>query len=67
MPNNADYPRTMFALVYQRSWLAYHPISIPRSTWDSWSETAQHIFRRNTIVEDAEHTPITWEEIAQRN
>lgn len=66
MPNNADYPRTMFALVYKRGWLSYSQISIPQSTWDGWSERAQQIYRRNTTVPDTLHKPTTWEEIAQR-
>lgn len=66
MPNAADYPRTMFAIVYQRGWLASRPITIPQSTWKAWPETARHIFRRNTVVPDEEHRPLTWEELASR-
>ncbi len=60
MPNNADYPRTMMALIYQRSWLAYYVGNIPQSTWDNWSETARNVYRRNTVVEDNEHVARTW-------
>lgn len=60
MPNRARYARTMFALVYMRGWLSYRPINIPQSVWESWSEEARHIFRRNKVVEDAEHNPMTW-------
>jgi hypothetical protein len=62
MPNNADYPRTMFANVYQRGWLAEPPMPIPRSTWESWPEEAKHIFRKNKIQEDAEYRPLQWGE-----
>ncbi|GAB4460435.1 MAG: hypothetical protein OHK0029_24420 [Armatimonadaceae bacterium] len=63
MPNNADYSRTMFAIVYQRSFLNYKAITIPQTTWDSWGEKAQHIFRRNRVVPDDDHRAMTWEEM----
>lgn len=66
MPNNADYPRTMFALIYKRGWLSHSVISVPQSTWEGWSERAKRVYRRNTTVPDAEHSPTTWEEIAKR-
>ncbi len=62
-PNRADYPRAMFAIVYQRGWLASLSITIPQSTWDSWPEAARRIFRKNRVVPDADHRPITWEEV----
>ena len=52
MPNTADYPRTMFAIVYSRSFIRTGTLDIPRSTWDSWGETERSIFRNNPIVED---------------
>lgn len=61
MPNNADYPRTMFAIVYERGFLRTPVISVPRSTWDTWSDDARHIFRFNTVIEDSKHTPRTWD------
>jgi ectoine hydroxylase-related dioxygenase (phytanoyl-CoA dioxygenase family) len=62
-PNHADYPRTMFAIVYVRSWLAATPMKIPRSTWEAWPERVQHIYRKNTVMEDAEYRPMLWEEL----
>jgi ectoine hydroxylase-related dioxygenase (phytanoyl-CoA dioxygenase family) len=53
MPNNADYPRTMLAIVYRRGWLlGGTETAIPRSTWEALPERARHIFRNNPIVED---------------
>jgi ectoine hydroxylase-related dioxygenase (phytanoyl-CoA dioxygenase family) len=63
MPNDADYARTMFALVYQRGFLNCKQISIPQSVWDSWGEKTRHIFRRNHVVADEEHRALTWEEL----
>ena len=63
MPNIADYTRTMYAIVYQREFLTYVPTTIPRTTWESWSETARHIFRRNRVVEDSKHQSLTWEDL----
>lgn len=60
MPNNSARPRTMMALVYQRSWLAYYMGNVPKTTWDGWSETARNIYRRNAVVEDDKHVPRTW-------
>lgn len=54
MPNEADYPRTMFALVYARGFIRTGSLDIPRSTWESWNEEARQIFRHNRVVEDAE-------------
>lgn len=61
MPNNADYPRTMFAIVYSRGFLRTPVVTVPQSTWDAWSDDARHIFRFNTVVEDAAHKPRTWD------
>lgn len=66
VPNLTDRPRTMFAIVYQRGWLACDPVTIPQSTWDAWPESARHVFRRNAVVPDSAHRPLTWEEIAAR-
>lgn len=63
MPNNADYSRTMFALVFHRSFMSAKPVTIPRTTWDSWSDAAKHIYRRNQVVEDDQHNALTWEEL----
>ena len=60
MPNLADYPRTMLAIVYQREWVAADTVTIPQSTWDAWPETARRIFRNNPVVSDAEYKPRTW-------
>ena len=63
VPNRTARPRTMYAIVYQRAFLTYAPITVPRSTWESWTGTARRIFRRSRVVEDAEHRPLTWEEM----
>lgn len=63
MPNRADYSRTMFAIVYLRSWLAATPMRIPQSTWEAWPETVRHIYRKNRVVEDAEYRPMLWEDL----
>lgn len=60
VPNNADYPRTMYAIVYERGFLRTPVITIPKTTWESWSEDARHIFRHNRVVDDTEHQPRTW-------
>ncbi len=60
MPNRAGYPRTMTAIVYERGWLSIKLTRIPQSTWDSWPESARHIFRKNLVVPDAEYRPSTW-------
>ena len=60
MPNLASYPRTMYALVYERGFIRTPIVTIPRTTWESWSDDARHIFRHNQVVEDAEHTPRVW-------
>ncbi|HZP84580.1 MAG TPA: phytanoyl-CoA dioxygenase family protein [Chthonomonadaceae bacterium] len=57
VPNRSDRSRAMFAFIYQRGWLHAETITIPKSTWDAWPERARHIFRRNTVVEDAEYRP----------
>ena len=53
----------MFAIVYQRAFLSYIPITVPRTTWESRPEAARRIFRRSKVVEDSAHRPITWEEM----
>jgi hypothetical protein len=63
MPNRADYPRTMFAIVYVRSWLASTPMKIPRSTWEAWPESVQRIYRKNTVVDDSAYRPMVWEDL----
>lgn len=50
-PNRADYPRTMIALIYERSFKRPYTMEVPRSTWDAWSEGTRHIFRHNRIVD----------------
>jgi ectoine hydroxylase-related dioxygenase (phytanoyl-CoA dioxygenase family) len=60
MPNNAAYPRTMLAIVYQRGPFPAKPTTIPESTWEAWPETARHIFRNNKVVPDDSHVPQTW-------
>jgi ectoine hydroxylase-related dioxygenase (phytanoyl-CoA dioxygenase family) len=53
MPNNADYARSMLAIVYRRGWLhGSTATEIPRATWDSMPERVRQIFRDNPIVED---------------
>lgn len=53
MPNGADYPRTMLAIVYRRGWLhAATTAEIPRETWQDWSERERRIFRDNPIKEE---------------
>lgn len=53
MPNHADYPRPMLALVYARGWVVQEPpLAVPQATWSSWDERTRHIFRRNKIVPD---------------
>jgi ectoine hydroxylase-related dioxygenase (phytanoyl-CoA dioxygenase family) len=63
MPNRADYPRTMFAIVFLRGWLTAVPMQIPRSTWEAWPENVQRIYRKNTIVDDADYRPMVWEDL----
>lgn len=60
MPNGSDTPRTMLAIVYQREWLASDTVTVPRATWESWPARAKHIFRKNTVVDDADYAPRTW-------
>ncbi len=60
MPNDSDNPRTMYAIVYERGFIRTPVITVPRTTWESWSDTARHIFRHNQVVEDTEHTPRVW-------
>ena len=60
MPNNANYARTMLAIVYHRGFIAEKPILIPDSLWKTWSETAKKIFRKNTVVPDIDYRPATW-------
>ena len=54
MPNTSDHVRPMLALVYERGWKKKPTLDIPASTWESWPESARHIFRDNRIVPDAE-------------
>lgn len=55
MPNNADRPRTMLAIVYRRGWLhSAIGAEIPRATWEAWPERVQRIWRDNQIVDQAE-------------
>jgi len=46
MPNNADHPRSMLAIVYKRRWLSFrHPaLVVPESTWADWPDLARSIF-----------------------
>jgi ectoine hydroxylase-related dioxygenase (phytanoyl-CoA dioxygenase family) len=60
MPNDADYPRTMYAIVYERGFLRTPTITVPKTTWESWSEDARHIFRHNQVVDDEAHSPRVW-------
>lgn len=60
VPNPSDQPRPMFAIVYHRPWVHAGSVTIPQSTWDSWPESARHIYRRNTVVPDRKHRPKTW-------
>ena len=60
VPNNSDQPRPMFAIVYQGGWLKTEPMTIPQTTWDGWSKTAQQIYRNNTVVPDEVHFPRVW-------
>jgi hypothetical protein len=63
MPNPSPETRIMMAIVYARGWLAQKAVSVPQSTWDSWTEDARKVYRKNTVVPDAEHRPISWEEL----
>jgi hypothetical protein len=63
VPNTTDQPRTMYAIVYQRAFLSYVPITVPRSSWETWPEQARRIFRRSSVVADKDHRPVTWEEM----
>jgi Phytanoyl-CoA dioxygenase (PhyH) len=63
MPNNADYPRTMFAIVYQREWLSSVPMQIPQDIWDEWPKRVQKIYRKNKIVEAEKYTAMTWDDL----
>ena len=60
MPNRSKWPRSMTATVYRRAWLDDAPTSIPRTTWESWTEIARSVFRQNPVVEDVLHQPRTW-------
>ena len=50
-PNSSDSPRTMIALIYERSFKRPYTMEIPQSTWDAWSEGTRNIFRYNRRVE----------------
>jgi ectoine hydroxylase-related dioxygenase (phytanoyl-CoA dioxygenase family) len=56
MPNHADYPRAMAALVYSRGFLRTGTLEIPRATWEGWGEAARHIFRHNRLVDEPSAT-----------
>lgn len=60
VPNTSDSPRTMFALVYHRQWIADETIGIPQTTWENWSDAARHIFRKNRVTPDEEHRARRW-------
>jgi ectoine hydroxylase-related dioxygenase (phytanoyl-CoA dioxygenase family) len=60
VPNNTDTARTMYAIVYERGFLRTPVVTVPRTTWETWSDDARHIFRHNQVVEDADHTPRVW-------
>ena len=60
MPNQADYFRTMLAIVYHREFVAEKAIQIPESRWEGWSKVARHIYRKNTVVPDSSYAPATW-------
>jgi hypothetical protein len=63
MPNPSQTTRTMMAIVYTRGWLAQKTVTVPQSTWDGWTDEARHVYRKNAVVPDAEHRPISWEEL----
>lgn len=53
-PNRSDDARPHLALVYSRFWFqdtGYHPIQIPRATYDSLSKRGQQLFRFQKIVD----------------
>lgn len=60
VPNPGTELRTMMAIVYQRAFVHEEASNIPQTTWDSWSEEAQQIFRFNDIVPDESHTQRAW-------
>ena len=60
VPNPGTELRTMMAIVYQRAFLHEEACNIPHTTWDSWSEDTQKIFRFNDIVPDESHTQRAW-------
>ena len=60
VPNPGTELRTMMAIVYQRAFLHEEACNIPQTTWDSWSEDTQKIFRFNDIVPDESHTQRAW-------
>lgn len=60
VPNPGTDLRTMMAIVYQRAFVHEEACNIPQTTWDSWSEDTQKIFRFNDIVPDDVHTQRAW-------
>ena len=60
VPNPGTELRTMMAIVYQRAFLHEEACNIPQTTWDSWSDDTQKIFRFNDIVPDESHTQRAW-------
>jgi hypothetical protein len=60
VPNPGTELRTMMAIVYQRAFVHEEACNIPQTTWDSWSEDTQKIFRFNDIVPDESHTQRAW-------
>jgi ectoine hydroxylase-related dioxygenase (phytanoyl-CoA dioxygenase family) len=52
-PNRSTAARPNFTLIYSRYWLKlrYPPIPIPRSTYETLSPRAQHLFRQENITD----------------
>ena len=60
VPNPGTELRTMMAIVYQRAFVHEEACNIPQTTWNSWTEETQKIFRFNDIVRDESHTQRVW-------
>jgi len=60
VPNPGTELRKMMAIVHQRAFIHEEACNIPQTTWDSWSEVTQKIFRFNDIVSDESHTQRAW-------
>ena len=60
VPNPGTELRTMMAIVYQRAFVHEEACTIPQTTWNSWTEDTQKIFRFNDIVPDESHTQRAW-------